>query len=100
MDINLFRKSLASKQKLLKEDAKEDALWRKYLSNLSNVNKFLDRTEEALESAVDEIGYCLDESEDLLTGKEKRELIDAAKELNALLAQLRKSANKIPVGDK
>jgi hypothetical protein len=94
MDINLFRKSLASKQKLLNEDTPQE---RRAKAALNNTNKFLDKAEEALLYASDNLTEYLEASHGLLSPEEKRDMVNAAKELNALLAQLQKTGKKVPI---
>jgi hypothetical protein len=96
MDLDLFKKSLASKQKLLKEESSDE---RNANKALDNANKFLDKAEDALvevsEYLVDFIHFS--DMAKSFAPRERQQMMDALKELKALQAQLSKTANKIPV---
>lgn len=98
MDINLFKKSLASKQNLLKEASGYDPS-KAASKSLDNTNKFLDKADEALMYALDHLGDYIEYAKDgkLLSSEESRAINQAFKEIEALRNQLLKSGNKVPV---
>lgn len=96
MDINLFRKALANKQNLLTEDAKME---RAANRALDNTNKELDRVEIALDRAIDQLENYLYYSNlaKSIDPEEARKIGEALKEFKALLKQINKSGQKIPL---
>lgn len=96
MDINLFRKSLASKQNILKEESSDE---RNANRTLRDTNKHLDAAQTALEYAAESLDEYISyaTAAKVFAPGEKQSFQTALRELNALIKQLSKVDEKIPV---
>jgi len=93
MDMKLFRNHLANKQKILNE-----ATPRQSRVPLINTNKFLDRSLESLDSAIEQLEEYLEVADGAkeLSPEDRRETKDSIKELEKLRDALERASDNIP----